>query len=441
MNPARETTDDMAAIKLVYIGGGATRAPGTLASFVRHAASFAGSEIVLVDLDAEPLELARRVGQRFVEAAGAELRISATTDRRAALDGADAVLTSFRPGGFAARAHDERIPLRHGVIGQETQGPGGFFMALRAIEVFKAIVAEMEQRCPDAWLINYTNPINIISEAITHHSRIRTISLCEGPIVFPQEVVAACGLDPRRLDAQMVGLNHACWSVRHLYDGQDVLPLIRGASPKVMADPAIPAARKRMVELACATGHLPAHYFQYYYYRDELLAELRAAPQTRAETIMAAVPDYLAHYREQAEAAAPFLDPERSRGGIMELELAVDVLAAIVNDRNAVFPCNVPNNGALADFPADRVVEVPCLVNRHGATPLASGALPPALSGLVQMLGAYQAEAARVAWAGTRAEAIRALAGNPLVLDMRKAAAIYDELAAAHRAHLPERLR
>jgi 6-phospho-beta-glucosidase len=326
------------------------------------------------------------------------------------------------------------------VIGQETQGPGGFFMALRAIHVLQAVVAEMEQRCPDAWLINYTNPINIVSEAITQHSPIRTISLCEGPIVFPQELAAACGLDPQRIDAVMVGLNHACWSVRQLYDGQDALPLIRAAYARVMADPHIPRSRKRMVELACAMGHLPAHYFQYYYYRDEILAELQEAPYSRAEQIMAELPGYTAHYSQQASAAVPELDPALSRGGIMELELAVDVLAAIVNDEGRVFPCNVPNQGALADFPADRVVEVPCLVNRYGATPLAVGALPTAVSGLVQMLGAYQAAAARVAWAGDRAAAIRALAANPLVLELGKATALYDELAAAHQAYLPERL-
>src|SRR5262245_17151003 len=190
----------MAAIKLVYIGGGATRGPGTIASFVRHAAQFAGSQIVLVDVHAENLELVRRVGQRIIESEGADLRLSATTDRRAALDGADAVLTSFRPGGFAARALDERIPLQHGVIGQETQGPGGFFMALRTIDVVKQIVAEIEQVCPSAWLINYTNPINLVSEAVTHHSPIRTISLCEGPIIFPRPIMRACGLDPTRLD-------------------------------------------------------------------------------------------------------------------------------------------------------------------------------------------------------------------------------------------------
>ncbi len=381
-----------------------------------------------------------RVGQRFIDAQGADLTLRTTTNRQEALQGADAVLTSFRPGGFAARRLDERIPLRYDIIGQETQGPGGFFMALRSITVFKEIVADMERICPKAWLINYTNPINIISEAVTHHSDLKIISLCEGPIVFPREIAETCGLDPDQLDTTMIGLNHACWSVRQLYQGEEIMPLIDAAYDRVMAAPEVPAPRKRVVELACAMRHLPPHYMQYYYYHDEILAEMQAAKRTRAETIMAAVPDYIAHYREQATATTPALDPARSRGGIMELELAIDVLDAIVNDRNLVFPCNVPNRGAIDNFPNDRVVEVPCLINRHGAQPLVSGALPMAVSGLVEMLGNYQANAAEAAWCGDRAAGIRALASNPLVVDLKKATALYDELAVAHQDYLPKRL-
>ena len=430
----------MAAIKIVYIGGGATRGPGTVASFVRHAAQYAGSEIVLVDLNSERLELVRRVGQRIIEAASADIRLRATTDRRAALQGADAVLSSFRPGGFEARGFDERIPLANNVIGQETQGPGGFFMALRAITVLKEVVAEMEAICPNAWLINYTNPINIVSDAITRHSSIRTISLCEGPIYFPRSVATTCGLDPNKLDATMIGLNHACWSVRHLYDGQDVMPLVRSAAERVIGNPAVPRHQQRQVELAITMGHLPADYFQYYYFRDELLAELQNAPRTRSETILAEVPSYYSHYEEQARAEHPYLDPAQSRGGIMELELAVDVLAAVINDERVVYPCNVPNQGAIPNFAPERVVEVPCMVDRHGATPLVQPELPPHVAGLVEQLGHYQGLAADAAWHGTRIDGVRALASNPLVLDLRKAVTLYDALAAAHRAHLPERL-
>src|SRR5690606_6883018 len=152
------------------------------AALVERGAAFAGSEIVLVDLDAERLEIVRRLLERMAAARGVDLRVTTTLDRATALDGADVVLTSFRPGGFEARALDEVIPLRHGVIGQVTRGPGGFFMARRTIAVMREIVEGMERRCPDAWLVNYTNPVNLVSEAITHHSPIRCVSLCEGPL-------------------------------------------------------------------------------------------------------------------------------------------------------------------------------------------------------------------------------------------------------------------
>src|SRR4051812_13904324 len=224
-------------MKLTYIGGGSTRAPGTVAALVERGAGFAGSEIVLVDLDAERLDVVRRLCERMAAAKGIDLCVSATTDRRAGLTDADVVLTSFRPGGFEARALDERIPLAHGVIGQETQGAGGFFMALRTVAVMQEIVAEMEEVCPNAILINYTNPVNIVSEAITHHSPVPTISLCEGPLIFPSGVARNAGLDPSRLDATMVGLNHTGWTVEQRYDGSDVMPLIREAAERRRREP------------------------------------------------------------------------------------------------------------------------------------------------------------------------------------------------------------
>src|SRR3954470_17659022 len=219
----------MARIKLVYLGGGSTRAAGTMASFVHQGADFDGSEVVLVDLDEGRLELIRRLAQKMAKARGLDLTITATTDRRAALQDADAVLSSFRPGGFAARALDERIPLSHGLIGQETQGAGGFFMALRAITVLREVCAEIEEICPDAWIFNYTNPVNLVAEAVTHHSPLKIVSLCEGPIYFPAGVARLAELDPGRLQATMVGLNHACWSVEATYDGEDAIPLIEAA--------------------------------------------------------------------------------------------------------------------------------------------------------------------------------------------------------------------
>jgi 6-phospho-beta-glucosidase len=431
----------MAAIRLTYIGGGSTRAPGTVASFVERAVRFAGSELVLVDLDAARLEVVAEIGRRMARARSADIRITATTDRVAGLADADVVLTSFRPGGFEARALDERLPLRHGVIGQETQGPGGLFMALRSIHVMRDIVADIERVAPRAKLVNYTNPVNIVSEAVTHHTSIPTVSLCEGPIVFPGGVARNAGLDPDRLDATLVGLNHTGWTVRHQYDGEDVMPLVRQAAERRAASASGDRRADRMLALAAAMGSLPSAYLWYYYFRDEALEEARTAPTTRAEDILAEVDGYWAHYREQAAVAAPVLDPARSRGGILELELAVDVIDAWVNDTGETWPVNVPNaGGALPGFPDDLVVEVPGRVGADGITALPVPALPREVTGLIQALGAFQALTAEAGWSGTRRDAVAALAGHPLVLSLTRAEAIYDEMAAAQRAWLPDRL-
>jgi len=430
----------MARIKLAYIGGGSTRAAGTMVSFIEQGHNFDGSEVVLIDLDAERLDLVRRLSEKVVRSKGIDLKISTTLDRRAGLQDCDAVLTSFRPGGFEARYLDESIPLKHGVIGQETQGPGGFFMALRSIHAIQPMIKDMEDICPNAILFNYTNPINILSEAITHHSAIPTVSLCEGPIVFPYDIARAAQLDPLKMEAVMIGLNHACWSVQHSYGGQPLMPLLADAYERRSADRKVPARDLRMLHLALTMDSLPAAYFQYYYFKEQILQELSAKPTTRAQDIMAAVPGYWAHYREQVTADVPTLDPARSRGGLHELELAIDVMDSYFNDRNEVWPVNVPNRGAIPGFADDLVVEVPGRVARSGITPVPQPALPRQVAGLVKMLGEYQALTAEAAWCGTRKDAIRALAANPLVFSLDKAEAIYADLAAAHRAYLPERL-
>lgn len=428
----------MARIKLVYIGGGSTRAPGTVATIVAQGQNFEGSEIVLVDLDPDRLETVEEIGRRMARAQGHDIRFSSTTDRRTALQDCDAVLTSYRPGGLEARVQDERIPLRNGVIGQETQGPGGFFMALRSIHVAREILADVEVVCPHALWVNYTNPINIVSQALTEYSDFPVISLCDGPIIFPRGLARRAGLDPDLLRARMVGLNHACWSLEAEYDGEPLWPLLQDRLDGGAA--ATDEHARRMLELAATLELIPAEYMQYYYFTDEVLGELRTKPTTRSEDILKELPSYWEHYREQARSDAPELDPARSRGGVNELELAIDVIDAVVNDRGVVLPVNVPNRGAIADFPDDLVVEVPGFVDRHGVVPLTQGHMPHRVLGLLHELAEYQMLAARVGWEGGRREGVQALMSNPLVRSAHKAAAIYDEMAAAHRDFLPARL-
>ena len=380
------------------------------------------------------------LAQRMVRDKGLDIGIASTTDRRAGLEDCDTVLTSFRPGGFEARHIDESVPLKHGVIGQETQGPGGFFMALRSIHAMRDIIRDMEKVCPRALLVNYTNPVNIVSEAVTHLTDIPVVSLCEGPIVSPRELAEIVGLDPAKVETVSIGLNHGSWSVRHLYDGEDMIPLLREAYERMKAEGAPDSHELRHLELAATMGSIPSTYFQYYYYEDEMLEELLAKPTTRAQDIMAEVSGYWSHYGEQLESDAVVLDPERSRRGMQELELAVDLMDAVFNDRAEVWPVNVPNMASIADFPDDLVVETIGYVDGNGVAPITQGHLPPQVAGLVKMLAEYQSLTAQAASSGTRLDAIRALASNPLVLSTRKAEAIYDEMSTLLKDHLPERL-
>ena len=431
---------DMARIKIGYIGGGSTRAAGTMASLIHQGENFRGSEVALIDLDADRLDVVRALADQMAAAAGLELTVTATTDRRAALEDCDAVLSSYRPGGFEARALDERIPLGHEVIGQETQGPGGFFMALRAIHALQPMLDDMRDVCPGATLFNYTNPVNIVAQAVADHTDVPVVSLCEGPIVFPAYIAAIAGLDPALVETSSVGVNHASWTVRHRYGDDDLIDALRDAWTERGDDPSLKGSARRLLWLAVTMGAVPSGYFEYYYFERERLAELQAKPTTRAEDILASVPDYWAHYEEQASQPCPVLDPKRSRGGIHELELAIDCMDAVFNDRGEVMPVNVANHGSVPGLPDDLVVETEGLCDATGIHALAMPGLPRHLHGLVESLGDHQQLAAATAWHGTAADGVRALAAHPLVRSLPVAEELYADLAFAHRAHLPERL-
>jgi 6-phospho-beta-glucosidase len=238
----------------------------------------------------------------------------------------------------------------------------------------------------------------------------------------------------------MVGLNHACWSVEHAFDGEDLMPHVHAAAEERLGpDSTLPVHEQRILQLAATMDAIPADYFQYYYWRDEVLAEQLAQPTTRAEDILSWVPGYWQHYAEQAELDDPVFDPARSRGGIDELELAIDAMHAVFNDTGDVLPVNVPNRGSLPGFPDDLVVEITGRCSASWVEPLPQRELPRHLRGLVEMLAEYQVLAAEAAWSGTRKHAVRALAANPLVQSVEKAEVVFAELAAAHRAFLPDR--
>jgi 6-phospho-beta-glucosidase len=431
----------MAKIKLAYLGGGSSRAAGTMASFIAHGSEFEGSEVVLIDQRPDELEIVRTLAEKMARSAGVDLTVRATTDRLDGLEGVDAVLSSFRPGDFQMRLQDELIPMRHGVIGQETQGPGGFMMSLRSIQVFQGLIADLEAVAPAARIFNYTNPVNIVSQAVEDYTDVGIYSMCEGPMIFWPSILRTAGLDPERAHVVMAGVNHNCWSTTHLYDGEDVMPLLEQGWEKVRDDLTADPWAKRMLHLAVAMQSIPADYFRYYYFGEELFREAQAKRLTRAGVILESVAGYWEHYREQAATEHPVLDPARSRGGIHELELAIDVMSAYYNDVPATLPVNLPNaGGALPGFDEDTVVEVWCTVDGTGAHPIEQRPLPHAVRGITQQLAEYQRLAALAAWEGSRADAVRALVAHPFVPTLAVAEELYDDLAHANAAYLPERL-
>src|ERR1700730_18534738 len=208
-----------------------------MASFIHHGAEFDGSEFVLIDLDPDHLEITRRMATRMAQAAGLDITVTATTDMRRGLADVDAVLSSFRPGGFEARALEERIPLKYGVIGQETQGPGGLMMSLRSSHVMRELCANLVEVAPRARIFNCTKPVTIVPQAATESTGIPIVSFCEGPIVFPPVIAKAAGLDPAKLKANMTGVNHNVWSNEATYDGRDAIEVLRARWEELRGQP------------------------------------------------------------------------------------------------------------------------------------------------------------------------------------------------------------
>ena len=240
-------------------------------------------------------------------------------------------------------------------------------MALRAIAVLQQVCTEMEAACPAARIYNYTNPVNIVAQAIAEHSPIDVVSLCEGPIYFVDDIAELAELDPGKLEATMVGLNHGCWSVEHSYSDGDLIELIQQAWERRRDDPGPTSEQRRTLRLAATMEAIPADYFGYYYFRDEVLAELQARPTDsgRGHPLWSLTTGALP--RTGAE-PKPHSRPGLSRGGIHELELAIDVMDAVFNDKDEVHPVNVVNrNGALAGFDEQLVVEVPAAATLPGS--------------------------------------------------------------------------
>jgi 6-phospho-beta-glucosidase len=416
----------MKPLKIAVIGGGSTYTPELIDGFARYNAELPVDCIVLHDIDARRLEIVGGLARRMLQKSG--IAVHLTTVLAEALDGADFVITQLRVGGMAARALDERIPLEYGVIGQETTGPGGFAKALRTVPVMLDIAREIARLAPQAWLINFTNPSGLITEALLRHTDARVIGLCNVPINMQRHVAEALGVDPQRVELDYVGLNHLSWARRVLLDGQDVTASLLGES--VWDDENF--SRDYVQQL----GMIPNYYLRYYAHPDRVLEEERSNSQTRAEYLQQVETDLFKLYSDPALCEKPSLLNER--GGAFYSTAAVELIRAIAQDRREVHIVNIRNGDALPDLPPECAVEIPAVIGKSGAHPLGMGRLPASIRGLTAAVKAYEELTIEAAVTGDDGAAQMALLAHPLVPSWDVAVALWKALKTAHRAYLPQ---
>ncbi len=278
-------------LKIATIGGGSSYTPELVEGFIKRYAELPLRELWLVDIEAgkEKMEIVGNLAKRMIEKAGLPIEVHLTLDRRAALKDADFVTTQFRVGLLEARAKDERIPLKYGVIGQETNGPGGLFKGLRTIPVILDICKDMEELCPDAWLINFTNPAGMVTEAVLRYSKIKKIvGLCNVPIGIEMGIAKLLDVDHSRIRIDFAGLNHMVYGLDVYVDGVSVKETVI----EKLTDPTNSSFVRNIEgigwepEFIQAVGVLLCPYHMYYYKTQEMLEkDLKNAEKegTRAE--------------------------------------------------------------------------------------------------------------------------------------------------------------
>jgi 6-phospho-beta-glucosidase len=435
----------MKGIKIVTIGGGSSYTPELVEGLIKRYDELPVRELWLVDIleGEEKLNIVGNLAKRMVKKAGVPIEIHLTLDRREALRGADFVTTQLRVGLLDARALDERIPLKYGVIGQETNGSGGLFKALRTIPVILDICKDMEELCPNAWLINFSNPAGMVTEAILRYSNIKkAVGLCNVPIGMRMGVAKLLDVSPDRVHIDFAGLNHMVFGLNVYLDGEKVTDRVidlitSGEKSNVTMRNIIDLGWEP--EFIKGLGVLPCPYHRYYFQMQKILEEELAAAKekgTRAEVVKKLEAELFELYKDPNLAVKP---PQlEKRGGAYYSDAACNLINSIYNDKRDIQPVNVRNNGAIAGIPDDSAVEVNCVITKEGPIPISVGALPFAVNGLVQQIKSFERVACKAAVTGDYRTALVAMTINPLVPSDTIAKQILDEMLEAHKPYLPQ---
>ncbi len=447
-------------MKIAIVGAAGVRTPLIVQAIQRRygVGRLDLTELALMDVDAERLDLMSALTAPLEQSAG--FHITRTTDATVALNSADYVITTFRVGGIESRVVDERVPLAHGLLGQETVGPGGFAMAMRTIPVLLDYVALMRGLCPNAWLINFANPAGLLTEAIVRVAKWdRVVGICDSPRNL-LIAATALGWPPTEVHLDYFGLNHLGWARSVICGNRDVLPqfieLMRRSNqpwPGLPFDP----------EFISALGLLPNEYLYYYYHADQAVQNILKAGQSRGEQVAALNVKLLADLRRSkaqgdlegmlaayraylGERGGSYMVAETGRGQHDTSKpaddegyagVALDLIEALSSARPRTMILNVPNRGAMSTMAHDDVVEIPAMIAQSFIRPLAVGGVPDHCLGLIKQVKAFERLTIAAAVEGSYARAAAALTVHPLVRDHAKAKSILDEYCRRHGASFP----
>lgn len=422
-------------MKLAVIGGGSSYSPELVDGLFSRLDAIPVAELWMMDPDVERLEVTAGLARRMAKRHGGPFTVYPTDNLREAVHGARYVITQLRVGHMQARIADEKLGLRHDLIGQETTGVGGFACALRTIPRVLDIARTMEEVAPDGFLINFTNPSGIVTEALFKHSRIRTVGLCNIPIGIVMEIVEHVGCALEEVELDYVGLNHLAWVRGFTVAGQDrTQEILEGFIERADEEWEVEAVCENMRPAMRSLNMLCNPYLQYYYATDAMLNHLKSKPGTRGEEVVEIERALFEKYRQQDLDEKP---PELSkRGGAHYSTAAFHLIAAIETDAQSRQVVCCRNDGAVPTFDDDAAVEVSAIIGRDGAKAIPQAAPAPAIRGLMQLVKAYESLTVEAAVRGDRECAFQAMLMHPLMPGAVGCRALLEELLEINRPHL-----
>lgn len=425
-------------LKIAVIGGGSSYTPEIVEGFINRYDEMPIRELWLVDIEQgkHKLDIVGALAKRMVEQSGLPIEVHLTLDRREAIKGADFVTTQMRVGLLEARRRDEHIPIGHGVIGQETTGPGGMFKALRTVPVILDICKDIEELAPNAWLLNFTNPAGIVTEAVLKHTKVKSVGLCNSPINFYKFLAKEYGVTEREVLPEFVGINHLHWVTAAYVNGEDKLPELIGKGREYTASNV--TALDWDADFLSSLGAIPTYYLRYYYMTDKMLADMTASMEqngTRADIVSRVETELFELYKDVNLKEKP--KQLEQRGGAYYSEAAVNLMHSLYTDKRDIQTLNVKNGNIIPFLPQDASIEVNCVVTAQGPTAIPVSTIPEHVTGLLHAVKTYESLTIQAAITGDRGIALQALVHHPLVPSVTVAKALLEEMLEANKAYLP----